>query len=154
MLRLCVILQVFSDNWNSRWKNGRRCTPAYSKAVAILISGKQKQFWDHTSGNCIIAVLCVCVCVCGLSWTKSFRVVNTQKFVFWYCRLYVAYSGPPLWSSAQSSWLQIQRSRVWFRALPDFLRSSGSGTGSTQPREDNWGASWKESSCSGLGNRN
>jgi hypothetical protein len=24
-----------------------------------------------------------------------------------------------------------------------FLRSSGSGTGSTQPREDNWGATWK-----------
>jgi hypothetical protein len=24
-----------------------------------------------------------------------------------------------------------------FPALPDFLRSSGSGTGSTQPREDN-----------------
>jgi hypothetical protein len=25
-----------------------------------------------------------------------------------------------------------------FPALPDFLRSSGSGTGSTQPREYNW----------------
>jgi hypothetical protein len=44
-----------------------------------------------------------------------------------------------LWSSGQSSWLQIQRSRVRFPALPDYLRSSGSGTGSTQPREDNWG---------------
>jgi hypothetical protein len=38
----------------------------------------------------------------------------------------------PLWSSGQSSWLQIQRSRVRFSALPDFLRYSGSGTGSTQ----------------------
>jgi hypothetical protein len=47
--------------------------------------------------------------------------------------------GPPLWSSGQSSWPQIQRSRVRFPALPDFLRNSGSGTGSTQPREDNWG---------------
>jgi hypothetical protein len=45
--------------------------------------------------------------------------------------------GPSLWSSGQSFWLQIQRSRVRFSALPDFLRSSGSGTGSTQPREDN-----------------
>jgi hypothetical protein len=35
---------------------------------------------------------------------------------------------PPLWSSSQSSWLQIQRSRVRFPALPDFVRSSGSGT--------------------------
>jgi len=45
--------------------------------------------------------------------------------------------GPPLWSSGQSFWLQIQRSRVRFPALPDFLSSSGSGTGSTQPREMN-----------------
>jgi hypothetical protein len=32
------------------------------------------------------------------------------------------------------------RSRVRFPVLPHFLRSRGSGTGSTQPREDNWGA--------------
>ena len=42
---------------------------------------------------------------------------------------------PPLWSSGQSFWLLIQRSRVRSSALPDFLCSSGSGTGSTQPRE-------------------
>ena len=46
-------------------------------------------------------------------------------------------SRPPLWSSGQSFWLQIQRSRVRFPALPDFLSSSGSGTGSTKPREVN-----------------
>jgi hypothetical protein len=39
---------------------------------------------------------------------------------------------PPLWSSGQSFWLQTERSQVWFVALPDFLSSSGSGTGSTQ----------------------
>jgi hypothetical protein len=50
--------------------------------------------------------------------------------------------GPPLWSSGQSFWLQIQRSRVRFPVLPDFLRSRGSGMGSTQPREDNWRAIW------------
>ena len=43
----------------------------------------------------------------------------------------------PLWSSGQSFWLQMQRSRVRFPALPDFLSSSGSGTGSTQSREVN-----------------
>jgi hypothetical protein len=49
---------------------------------------------------------------------------------------------PPLWRSGQSSWLQIRRSRVRFPKLADFLRStcSKSGTGSTQPREDNWAA--------------
>jgi hypothetical protein len=34
---------------------------------------------------------------------------------------------PPLWSSGQSSLLQVQRFRVRFLELPDFLRSSGSG---------------------------
>ena len=53
-----------------------------------------------------------------------------------------SWSGPPLWSSGQSFWLQIQRSRVRFQALPDFLSISGSETGSTQPRELNWGATW------------
>jgi hypothetical protein len=43
--------------------------------------------------------------------------------------------------------------RVRFPALPDFLRSRGSGTGSTQPREYNWGATWKKSSGSGLESR-
>ena len=44
---------------------------------------------------------------------------------------------PPLWSSGQSFWPQIQGSRVRSPALPDFLSSSGSGTGATQPREVN-----------------
>jgi hypothetical protein len=57
---------------------------------------------------------------------------------------YVDESRPPLWSSGQSSWLQIQRFRVLFPALSDFLRSSGSGTGFIQPREYNCGATWKE----------
>jgi hypothetical protein len=43
---------------------------------------------------------------------------------------------PPQLSSGQSSCLQTQRSRVRFPGLPDFRRSSGSGTGSTQPRLD------------------
>jgi hypothetical protein len=39
----------------------------------------------------------------------------------------------PQWSISRTSLLQTQRSRVRFPALPDFLSSSGSGTGSTQP---------------------
>jgi hypothetical protein len=42
---------------------------------------------------------------------------------------------PPLWSSGQSSWLQIWR----LGSIPGTTRKkcSGSGTGSTQPRENN-----------------
>ena len=45
------------------------------------------------------------------------------------------YCMSPLWSSGQSFWLQIQRSRVRSPVLPDFLSSSGSGTGYTHPRD-------------------
>jgi len=44
---------------------------------------------------------------------------------------------PPLWSSAQSFWPQVQRSRVRSPELADFLSSSGSGTGSTHSPEVN-----------------
>ena len=65
------------------------------------------------------------------------RLERNIKYIT--CKFYnVIYNYlPPLWSSGQSFWLQIQRSRVRFPALPDFLSSSGSGTGSTQPREVN-----------------
>ena len=57
--------------------------------------------------------------------------------VLFFSVLFYRFRRPPLWSSGQSFWLQIQRSRVRFPALSDFLSSSGSGTGSTQPREVN-----------------
>jgi hypothetical protein len=50
---------------------------------------------------------------------------------------YVEESRPPLWSGGHSSWLRMQNSWVRFPALPDFLRSIGSGTWSTQPLEYN-----------------
>jgi hypothetical protein len=64
-----------------------------------------------------------------------------------------AFRLPSLWSNDHNSWLQIQRSWVRFPVLPNFMRSTESGTGSTQPREDNWGASWTKRSGSGLEKR-
>ena len=78
--------------------------------------------------------------------------IGTTDVVVSFRRFYVCYmteGGPPLWSSGQSFWLEIQRSRVRSPALPDFLSSSGSGTESTQPREPrevNWGATWMKKS--------
>ena len=66
---------------------------------------------------------------------RAFSVALLSTFSF-----HRTLKGPPLWSSGQSFWLQIQRSWVRFPALPDFLSGSGSGTGYTQlrkPREVN-----------------
>jgi hypothetical protein len=43
----------------------------------------------------------------------------------------------------EGTWLQIRWSRIRFPALPDFLRSSGSGTGSTEPRQDKRRDTWE-----------
>jgi hypothetical protein len=62
----------------------------------------------------------------------------------WIYICYVEESRPPLWSSSQE-FLDIDPEvRFRFPAPPDFLKSSGSGTGSTQPREYNWWATWKK----------
>jgi hypothetical protein len=50
---------------------------------------------------------------------------------------YQAETKPSLWSSNQSSWIQVQRPWVRFLVLPDFLRNSRSGAGFIQPRQDN-----------------
>ena len=71
--------------------------------------------------------------VSAIMHNNSTEILNISfKYFF-----FLIITRPPLWSSGQSFWLQIQRSRVRFPALPDFLSSSGSGTGSTQPREVN-----------------
>jgi hypothetical protein len=55
-----------------------------------------------------------------------------------------SYVAVTLWSSGQNSPATDPDVRVRFLVLPDYLRSSGSGTGSSQPREYNWGATWKK----------
>jgi hypothetical protein len=44
-------------------------------------------------------------------------------------------AGPPMWSSGQSSWIQIRRPGLDSRHYQK--KCSGSGTGFTQPREYN-----------------
>jgi hypothetical protein len=64
---------------------------------------------------------------------------------------HLLFSGPSLWSSGQSSWLQIRR--PGFDSRHYQKKSSGSWTGSTQPRVYNWGATWYKSNGSCLENR-
>jgi hypothetical protein len=78
------------------------------------------------------------------SWLQNGEVLCFLWGTNWIYLCYVEESRPPLQSSGRSSWLQIQRFRVRFPALPVFLRSSSSGTGSTQLREYNWRATWKK----------
>jgi hypothetical protein len=60
------------------------------------------------------------------------RLYRSRSVSLWaVCKIF-SVCGPPLWSSGQSFWLQIQRSRVRSPALPDFLSSCGYGTGSTE----------------------
>ena len=71
------------------------------------------------------------------SFSKVLEKVLYKQLMEYLNNNNILFTRPPLWSSDQSFWLQIQRSRVRSPALPDFLSSSGSGTGSTQPREVN-----------------
>jgi hypothetical protein len=68
-------------------------------------------------------------CSCTISVERSPSNVDTKIN-----SEYTQY-GPPLWSSGQSSWLQILRPGFESRHYQE--KSSGSGTGSTQPREYN-----------------
>jgi hypothetical protein len=75
---------------------------------------------------------------CLLCTVFLMRISTFLTFtIFVYFFIPILYNRPPLWSSGQSFWRQVQRSWVRFPALPDFLRGSGSGMGSTQPCEDN-----------------
>jgi hypothetical protein len=92
---------------------------------------------------------------CHLALYRNYIVKNSFdgivslyfKFLGSFCRQHITpiycWILPPVWCSGQSSWLQVQRSRVWFPALAEFPRRSDSGMGSTQPREYNW-ATWME----------
>ena len=89
---------------------------------------------------CCMRCACLTGGVCGagvIRCTSGSMPVMGRSVYGWRFNVKLATYRPPLWSSGQSFWLQIQRSRVRSPALPDFLSSSGSGTGSTQSREVN-----------------
>jgi hypothetical protein len=74
---------------------------------------------------------------CDSKWFYVYKGSDWYHLLFKIMWFFFKYSSVVWWS-------EFRRTRVQFPALSDFLRSSGSGTGSTQPREDIWGASWME----------
>jgi hypothetical protein len=94
------------------------------------VVAKYKHSWDITGSTADADI--------GHSITLYSLMYNTSIYINIY--IYIR-SWTPLWSSGQSSWLQIQTPGFDSRHYQK-KKSSGSGTGSTQPREYNWGATW------------
>jgi hypothetical protein len=98
---------------------GRQYPPMEDKSYRLLqVLDMSTLLWRETNRLHYCSVKCV-------NWIPCFRPL------VW----------PPLWSSGQSSWLQIRRPGFDSRHYQE-KKSSGSGTGFTQPREYNWGATW------------
>jgi hypothetical protein len=95
-------------------------------------------------------------CIPGLQWVRTTSVsilesMDPNKTVSWrpsenWCmNLYLRTQSLTAFVFQWSEFLATDpEARVRFPALPHFLRSSGSGTGSTQPREYNWRDIWKK----------
>jgi hypothetical protein len=113
-------------------RNRTRDLPAY---------GFMSQSTTLSHDSIMVKLIGKCYCFNHLMCnTSSWCGMETllEGVTFWKNMPHV---GPPLWSSGQSSWLQIRRPGFDSRHYQK-KKNSGSGTGSTQPREFNWGASW------------
>jgi hypothetical protein len=112
--------------------------------TVLRIFGVESKFWNLLSSIYVTSLVFIpnilsAPCSQILSMVRANVHTHTKlQTKLWMC----IGKWPPLWSSGQSFSLQIQRSWVRFPVLSEFLRSRGSWTGSTQHREDNWGATW------------
>ena len=151
LLKYCLRVSIISDRKKKQKRahamKGMQCRiwnyfPTHSFLILNrILFGWTKRRLGHMVFQ-IITVLLLYVCVhTGHFYCLIFVISEQQLYTHTHTHFIYIYR-PPLWSSGQSFWLQIQRSRVRFPALPDFLSGSGSGTGYTQPREFNWGATW------------
>jgi hypothetical protein len=76
-------------------------------------------------------------------WYSKSDLVETTSFNIFYNSSLINHSTVTIWTAYVVHWSEFlaidPEVRVRFPALPEFLRSSGSGTGY------NWGATWKKS---------
>jgi hypothetical protein len=93
-------------------------------SVVMVIASKLQGEWGAPQNSAPLRNM-------SRSWFRGMFLVYWHSWIVM-CIVFVA--GPPLWSSGQSSWLQIRRPGFDSRHHQK-KKSSGSGTGSTQPRE-------------------
>jgi hypothetical protein len=75
----------------------------------------------------------------SISCLTDLSVPNGLKVSSWL----TSQSLSPIW--VQLRYTENDKGAIWSQAEQfHFLSSRGSGTGSTQPREDNWGATWRK----------
>jgi hypothetical protein len=78
------------------------------------------------------------------SWLQNGDAMCFLWGTNWIYICYVEESRPPLWPSGQSSCLRIQKLVFDSRRYQIFWEAVGLERGSNQPRECNWGATWKK----------
>jgi hypothetical protein len=113
----------------------RSTYPSTLKMEAMFVSEKSVRF-QRTTRCCIAEDTTPNSLLLSAIFDPMVIKINDRK------KCHSVGDRPVVWSSGQSSWLQIQKSWVQFPATPSFLRRSRCGTGSTQPRDYNWVATW------------
>jgi hypothetical protein len=101
-----------------------------SVPIGYAMGGRHKNR-GFIPGLCIllrVSYVCVAIMFCLIG------IFSCIGFLFRFLLLVCAL-GRPLWSSGQSSWLEIRK--PGFDSRHYQKKSCGSGTGSTQPREYN-----------------
>jgi hypothetical protein len=102
------------------------CNPPVFTLRCALDNAMRSTYIDNSTG---MYPICARLLITGHPQQKF---VSKSHFIYFSRHL-----SDPKRQSGQSSRLLTQRSRVRFPALPYFLRNSRSGTGSTQPHDDN-----------------
>jgi hypothetical protein len=132
-LLVATAMQVFRWDIATKVGLGRRLLvitlfsfPSASRIFQLLLF--ISYYWRHCQSHHSYLILLSCV-----SWIYLSLLLNV---LFW--------DSDRLCGLVVSSWLHIQKSRLRFPALPDFLIRSESETGSTQPREHNREATLKK----------
>jgi hypothetical protein len=110
---------------------------AYSALRGPRRSTGESQICPHHIMPQIIQKYITRCCYDNYSLTITLRTVTVPYLYTLYVQsdgsyniyIYIYIYIPPLWSSGQNSWQLTQTSRVRLPAFPDFLSSSGSGSG-------------------------